>query len=291
LLVQSAVTALVGVALVLGSTAAAQPTNRRVFIEAIDTAGRPVTDLTVDDFQIFENGVERPVTRVTRGGSPMRIVVLVDSSTAVAAVLTDFRTALAAFLEPIAPEHEIAIISTGAQLRVRVAPTKDRQALREAAATFASDNGRNVFLDALLEADRRFLRGSTPLWPVLAIITTDTGALQAEHVEEFDPFVADLLSRGGSAHAVLLQSQRTGLITQLVTNLTGNTGGLLNTVLIANGLANHTRALAERIAADAKTMTSKYEVEYTSEQQSTTSARIEARIDGAEVRLILSVRR
>ena len=49
----------------------------------------------------------------------MRIVLLVNASTAMDPMLNSFRMALNAFVDTLPPEHEITLIRTGGQIRVR----------------------------------------------------------------------------------------------------------------------------------------------------------------------------
>src|SRR4051812_21956938 len=77
-------------------------------------------------------GALRPVTIAQ--GTPMRVVVLVDSSSTMAPMLIEFRRALAAFADAVPPDVELALISTGGQLRIRVPPTADRDRFQKAAA-------------------------------------------------------------------------------------------------------------------------------------------------------------
>jgi hypothetical protein len=155
-----AVSALVTGLLLLPQTVSAQRIQRRIYVTGIDATGAPALDLTAADFDLLENGFPREVTRLTRGG-PMRIVLLVDSSAAIAPQLLHIRAGLKAFLEALPGDHEIALISTGGQLRIRAQPTAEREKVRAAAASFASDGGANAFLDSLIESDRRFLKSSS----------------------------------------------------------------------------------------------------------------------------------
>lgn len=59
----------------------AQRTTKRVFVSAVDAGGAPVLDLAAADFEVTENGTTRPVTRAALGSAPLRVVLLVDSST------------------------------------------------------------------------------------------------------------------------------------------------------------------------------------------------------------------
>src|SRR5688572_4080181 len=99
----------------LSTSVSAQKMTRRVFVTA-SAGGTPVLDLTAADFQVVESGTKREVTRAALGKEPMRIVLLVDSSTAVAQMLNQFRPALTTFLDTLPPQHEVAFITTGGQI-------------------------------------------------------------------------------------------------------------------------------------------------------------------------------
>ena len=94
----------------LSISLSAQRITRRVFVTAM-SGGTPVLDLTAADFQIVENGTKREVTRAALGNEPMRVVLLVDSSTAVGQMLTHIRAALTTFFDTLPPEHEVAFIT------------------------------------------------------------------------------------------------------------------------------------------------------------------------------------
>jgi len=183
--------------------------------------------------------------------------------------------------------HEVAFITTGRQLRIRVPPTADRQKLKEAVAVFSSDEGANAFLDSLLEADRRFLRPVPLQWPVFMILTTDGGGtLREPHIDEFNPFVAAFIGRGGAAHAIMIQGKNTGITTELVMTLAGNAGGMRETMVISTAVADRMHAAAQRMAADHRTMATRYEVEYQSEGRP--DAKIEVETARAGATLVLS---
>jgi len=97
----------------------------------------------------------------------------VDSSTTVSTMVPQFRAGLNAFLDALPGDPEIALISTGGQIRIRVPPTTDRDRLHKAANAFTSDGGGNSFLDTLLEADKRFLQVGGRYRPVFVILMTD----------------------------------------------------------------------------------------------------------------------
>jgi hypothetical protein len=186
-----------------------------------------------------------------RPGGVMRIILLVDSSSTIATMLPQFRGGLNAFLDELPGEPEIALISTGGQLRIRQAPTSDRAKVRAAASSFTSDGGGNAFLDSLLEADKRFLQTAPDRRPVFVILTTDPGATMGElRADPFNRFVKDFVGRGGRAHAVIVQGVNTGVTSRLAENLTQNTGGFLETIGIANAIPKMMKEVAVYVAAD-----------------------------------------
>jgi hypothetical protein len=237
--------------------------TRSVWVGATDTGGAPVLNLTTEDFQIIENGAKRDVVRVTLGSEPMRIVLLVDSSTPVGPMMNNFRTALSAFIDELPEIEEVAFISSGGQIRVRTPPGTDRAKLRAEVARFASEGGANAFLDTMLEADKRFLKPATGQWPAFVIVTTDNGEGRREpNIDDYNKFMNDFLARGGIAHAVIVQGKQAGTVTDIVANLVDNVGGIRFTIVADSNLPARMREIANRLADDHQSMMRRYEVTY-----------------------------
>ena len=238
--------------------------TRSVYISALDTGGAPVVNLTAEDFQVIENGVKRSVVRATLGNAPMRIVLLVDSSTTVGPMMNNFRTALNAFIDELPETEEVAFISSGGQIRVRTPPTTDREKLRAEVARFASEGGANAFLDTMLEADKRFLKTAPAQWPAFVIVTTDNGEGRREpNIDDYNKFMNDFLARGGAAHAVIVQGKGSGTVTDIVANLVDNVGGIRYTIVADSNLPARLREIANRLADDHQAMLRRYEIAYT----------------------------
>ena len=244
-------------------TLLAQRTTRLVFVSATDDKGAPVLNLTRADLQVTENGSPREVTRVGRGNAPLRIVLMVDSSTSMGPMMNAFRVALHGFVNAIAPQNEIAFISTGGQIRVRTPPTRDRQLLGTEIDRFASGGGANAFLDTLVEADRRFLASAPGQWPVLVIVTTDNGEVRREfNLDRYNAFMNSFVARGGAAHAVIVRGKETGPVTELTLNLIENSRGRHAEINTDTSLADQLVAIARRITADHEQMANTFEVEF-----------------------------
>ncbi len=140
---------------------------------------------------------------------PMRVALLVDTSEATAPAISQLRTGVVAFIDALPPEHEIALVSTGRRVQVRVQPTIDRKKLLAGANGLLSDGGATPLADALLEVNDRFMKKADH--PVFVIVTGDgpdssirtddqafNGFLQAA-ADEADP---------GPCHRAEVQRQR-----------------------------------------------------------------------------------
>ena len=279
-------------AIVLGAPSiSAQRATRTVFVSAVDTAGAPVLNLTAADFQVTESGVKREVTRASLGSAPMRIVLMVDSSTPVAPMINNFRTALTAFVDELPEVEEVVFISSGGQIRVRSQAGMDRNKLRAEIARFASEGGANAFLDTMLEADKRFLKTAPGQWPAVVIVTTDNGdGTREPNIADYNKFMNDFLARGGVAHAVIVQGKRTGSTTDIVANLVDNTGGIRHTIVTDHSLPARLREIANRLADDHQLMTTRYEVTFSGDAKAIEPV-VKITVSRDDVRLQMSTRR
>jgi hypothetical protein len=265
---QPCVTTILAVLLVSAPIAVhAQDTaSRELFVTVTDGAGAPILDLQPDEFEVVENGAPRTVTRARLADAPMRIVLLVDSSSAVAQMLPYFRKALTAFVDALPPEHEVAFITSGGQLRIRAQPDADRQKLRSEAGRFASFPVGNAFVDTLIEADRRFLEPAGNRWPVFVIVTTDSRDARGDpRVRQFNTFFADFIERGGTAHGVVVKGSDTGMVTEFTQHLANTTGGFYEELMLPNALPQQLEAVAKRLADDHRRMSTRYAIEFATE--------------------------
>ncbi len=256
--------AAVAVLALLSPALVAQRAAKRVFIEVVDEADRPVANMVAADFELTEDGSPREVTRLTAGTVPMRIVLMVDSSTSTQPMMTMFRNALDAFVDELPPQHEVSFITSGSQIRVRTEPSTDRQKLKTQIGLLQSEGGANAFLETLMEADQRFLKPvAGTRWPVVVILTTDIGEVRREpDIPRYNRFMNDYLARGGSAHAIIMQGKHFGPVTDLTQNFVQNMGGMYLSLIVDSGLPNRLRSIAERLAADHQKMASWYELEF-----------------------------
>jgi len=237
--------------------------SRRVFVTVRDRSGQAVTDLKTGDFEVTENDVKREVTKAGLAESPMRIVLLVDTSEGTTPAVNHIRTALSAFLDALPPEHEVTLVSTGRQVRVRVPPTTDRKKLKDAANGIFSEGGATPLMDALLEMDDRFLRKAEDRWPVFVIITGDGGESSAgANEKKFNDWLRALPARGISAHGVSLKLKGGGTPEMIAQHVSQTAGGQYDFINTSNSLPGKMKGIAEQLAQDFERGRTKYEITF-----------------------------
>ena len=76
--------------------------ERTILASVVDSHDAPVTDLTVKDFIVRENGIAREVTRVAPGQGPTHVAILLDDSQATRDTTTFLRPAVSGFIKQMA---------------------------------------------------------------------------------------------------------------------------------------------------------------------------------------------
>jgi hypothetical protein len=208
-------------------------------------------DLQAGQVDVHHQPDLAPAHAQWRPGGVMRIVLLVDSSSAVSGMITPMRNALHAFVDGLPEEAEITFITTGSQIRIRTQPTSDRQKLHQAVGMFAPDGGANAFVDTLLEADKRFLKAVEDRRSVFVILSTDNGTnTNEQRLDAYNRFAREFAARGGRAHGVIVRGVNSGVNSVVTEHLTGLTGGYYNVINVASGIPKAMRTLTEYVAAD-----------------------------------------
>ena len=118
-----------------------------IYATAVDRAGRLVTDLARDDFEVLDNGRPQPLTNFATGVQAITVVLMLDRSGSVEGQYRLVEAAAAEFVRHLTASDKARIGSFS--LRIQIEPE-----------TFTSDR------DTLLEILRARLQplGPTPLW-------------------------------------------------------------------------------------------------------------------------------
>ena len=222
-----------------------------------DTSGRFANDLKREDFRVFEDGREQPLSDLALRQVPVDVVLMVDASSSVATNLDDFRRAADGFANRLTIDDRISLVKFDDRVQLLQDWTKSRFQLRRAltriepgmftrfndALTLAArqqfvdsksrravivlsdgiDSGRGVSIEnafkALLEAQ------------VVVYVVSNTEIARATKLAELD----SLLNGGDAAmrfNQLRIDDLREGLRVldrseQLLAQLTAGTGGRL----------------------------------------------------------------
>jgi hypothetical protein len=264
------------------------PKTRQVFVSVQSSAGTPVLDLSTGDFDVEEGGATRRVVHAGLATEPMRILLLVDTSDAASPALNHMRLGLVALLDTLPPDAEVALISTGRQVRVRVSPTTDRKKLKDAASGLFPDGAGTVLMDGLMEMDDRFLKKTTDRWPVFVIVTTDgTESSGSAHEKQFNTWLNAMPLRVMSAHAVVLKvKDSSGVPEMMAMNAARATSGRYESIVISSALPDKMKAVGAQLAADFLAMATKYQVDFATETAGPlTGVNIGVHRDGVKMQL------
>ena len=97
-----------------------------------DAQGRLVTTLGRDDFRVFEDGREQPLSDLRLRRVPADVLLMIDSSSSVANNFEDFRRAAEEFAARLAPEDRVSLLKFDDRVELLQDWTASRVQLRRA---------------------------------------------------------------------------------------------------------------------------------------------------------------
>lgn len=97
-----------------------------------DSSGRLISDLTRNDFRVFEDNSPQPLSDLALRQVPVDVVLMVDASSSVANNLDDFRRAAQGFAERLQTDDRISLIKFDDRIELLQDWTKSRFQLQRA---------------------------------------------------------------------------------------------------------------------------------------------------------------
>ena len=169
-------------------------------VTVTDGSKRYVPDLTAGDFMVFENGRKQDVTFFQKEALPLALVLLLDTSSSMAAALPTAQEAAIHLVHELEPDDVASVMSFDSTVRALQAFTNDR-ALLESAIRKTEPDGMTVLYNAVYIALRhvntaaRYSANSEPRRRALVVLSDgrDTSSLL-----RFDD-VLDLSARSDAA--------------------------------------------------------------------------------------------
>src|SRR5256886_15748685 len=77
-------------------------------VGVVDKQGHPITNLSANDFAVFEDGVRRPILHFEPTDAPFSLVMLLDTSGSTITFRQQINQAAIRFLEALGPDDRVA---------------------------------------------------------------------------------------------------------------------------------------------------------------------------------------
>jgi hypothetical protein len=232
--------------------------EKSVFVAVLDDSGRPATDLTMQDFRLREDGVDREIVSVKPATQPLQIALLADSTAGAEPLIRDIRTSLAAFIKQVhstSPDAPISLMEFGQAAVTTVPFVTDDASLRGGIGKLVGRPGAaSVLLEAIIEASNNLAKRPSPR---RAIVTLNIEPSNEQSREEPKKINEALRKSVAQLWSVSLQkgTLRNPTRDVVLNGLTRNTGG--NREFIVGPSALETVLTRYAVA-----LTSQYEVTY-----------------------------
>jgi VWFA-related protein len=202
--------------------------DKTIFVTALDDNGSPVKGLTLEDFRLREDGVDREISDVKPATDPLQVVLLADTTSGAQDILQDLRKSLTGFVNQVltvSPDAPIKIMEFG-QAAVTVAPYSTSTADLEKAINkiVGKPNAQSVLLEALIAASNDLSKRPSRR---RAIVSVNIEPNDEQSREEPKKIQESLQKSGAQLWAVSFQKgQLRNPARDLVLNaLTRSTGG------------------------------------------------------------------
>ena len=214
----------------------------------VDAQGRLVRGLTRDDFQVFEDGVEQPVTQFTDERVPVSLGLLLDASDSMRGrPMTDASSAVEHFVGELLKEEDEAFIALfNHRPRLAASWTRPASALRQRLGTVQAGGGTAIY-DAVVQAAPFFDKRARPR-AALVVISAGADTASDRRLQQAREAV---VRRDAFVYAVAIDEVDAQASTRVnpaaLNDLTSPTGGYTEVVRSAQDLGPATARIAEEL--------------------------------------------
>jgi VWFA-related protein len=120
----------------------------RLNIGVVNTRGEPVTNLSKDDFSVYEDGVKQNISRFEPTVAPFSVVMILDMSGSTLGFRETIRQSAFRFIDALAPDDRVAVIEFYDKVNLRNDFTTDRKIIGNSIAV-ANGRGKTQLYKAL----------------------------------------------------------------------------------------------------------------------------------------------
>jgi len=145
-----------------------------------DSKDRPITGLEKDQFRVFDNKVEQPITHFSMDDAPLAVGMVFDVSASMGRKLSRSRSAAAAFFATANPADEFFLVTFNDRPTLAVPLTTDTGAIQNKL-VLTRAKGTTALLDAIYMALGEIKKSNRPRKALLVI--TDGGDNASRYTE------------------------------------------------------------------------------------------------------------
>jgi VWFA-related protein len=120
----------------------------RLNVGVADKQGRPIIELTKDDFNVFEDGIEQTITNFQTTVTPFSVVLILDMSGSTRSYRQNIQLAAYRFIDALAPSDRVAVVEFYDKINLLNDFTTNRKSIANSI-TVASGTGDTQFFKAL----------------------------------------------------------------------------------------------------------------------------------------------
>jgi VWFA-related protein len=122
-------------------------------VTVTDSTGEFVLDLSQDDFEVFDDGVEQSIEHWDLGGDPLAIVLVIETSSRPHAMIPEIHSLGSIFTETVmALDGEAAVLTYDSTVDVRQPFTDDHDAVEKAIKRVDAEDSHMHLYDAMARA-------------------------------------------------------------------------------------------------------------------------------------------
>ena len=260
---------LLALVLVVTVTSQVVSAQSQLFVALADSAGDPITNLTLTDLVVEVDGKNSETLNVERIEWPVRVTVFVDNGVASVRHLADMREGLRLFLDEMPLDVEIAIATIGGRPQFWAKHTTDRQELVDAIGKISPQPiDAAKFIDALSEEAKRLDDDEEgQYFPVIVMVSTN-GPEQSGQARQkpFREMMDRMFEARATINTILIQDPEArgngGMQERWGIDLASASGGVYQSLISANGFRTLLPQLAGDIGRKHMRVNNQYRVTY-----------------------------
>lgn len=170
--------------------------------------GRIISNLTKDDFIVFEDGVEQTVSHFSRERLPLSIILLVDRAGCINAFNDQIRAATIKAFDDLKPEDEVAIMTFSNKVALAQPFTRDRQLIAEKIMAVEKQHSseQHYFNAGIYEAANYMIKAANPAGRrAIIVLTSLEASIDFSRISETKALEA-VLESGAIVSGVLVKT-------------------------------------------------------------------------------------